>query len=84
MHAGRYYRDLEPQIAQAQRRGHRRQAKRLHRRASRRRAHALGQFSRRIIDQYQYVYIGDVSAQKLTQTRMAKSVLDTGWSMLRT
>jgi putative transposase len=84
LQAGRYYRDLEPQIAQAQRRGHRRQAKRLHRRATRRRAHALHQFSRRIIDQYQFVYIGDVSAQKLTQTRMAKSVLDTGWSMLKT
>jgi putative transposase len=30
------------------------------------------------------VYIGDVRAQALTQTRMAKSVLDTGWSMLKT
>src|SRR5438105_10518054 len=31
---GGFYRDIEPRIAQAQRRGHKRQAKRLHRRAA--------------------------------------------------
>jgi putative transposase len=83
LEAGRFYRGLEDQIAQAQRRGHRRQAKRLHRKAARRRADALHKFSRRIVDQYETIVLGDVSSQKLVKTRMAKSVLDSGWSMLK-
>jgi hypothetical protein len=39
LEAGHFYRKIEQRIAQAQRRGHRRQAKRLHRRAARRRKH---------------------------------------------
>ena len=81
--AGRFYRGLEFRIAQAQRRGHRRQAKRLHRKAARRRADALHKFSRRIVDHYETIVVGDVSSQKLVKTRMAKSVLDSGWSMLK-
>ena len=83
LEAGRFYRGLEARIAQAQRRGHRRQAKRLHRKAARRRADALHKFSRRIVDQYETIVVGDVSSQKLVKTRMAKSVLDSGWSMLK-
>ena len=81
--AGRFYRSLEGNIAQAQRRGHRHQAKRLHRKAARRRADALHKFSRKIIDRYEMIFVGDVSSQKLVKTRMAKSVLDSGWSMLK-
>jgi putative transposase len=44
--AGHFYRGIEQQIAQAQRRGHKRQAKRLHRQAARRRKDALHKFSR--------------------------------------
>lgn len=81
---GRFYRGIEAAIAQAQRRAHKRQAKRLHRQAANRRRDALHKFSRRVVDQYQNIVVGDVSIQTLTQTRMAKSVLDAGWSMLRT
>jgi putative transposase len=82
--AGTFYRRLEAQIAQAQRRGHKRQAKRWHRRASRRRHNALHQFSRRIINRYQAIVIGDVSSLKLVRTRMAKAVLDCSWGQLKT
>jgi IS605 OrfB family transposase len=81
--AGLFYRGIERKIAMAQRRGHRRQAKRLHRQAARRRKDALHKFSRRIINQYQTIFIGDVSSLKLVKTRMAKSVLDAGWGMLK-
>jgi IS605 OrfB family transposase len=82
--AGTFYRDLEQRIAQAQRRGHKRQAKRLHRKAARCRADALHKFSRSLVDQYQNIFVGDVSSPKLVRTRMAKSALDSGWGMLRT
>ncbi len=82
--AGRWYRDLEARIAAAQRRAHQRQAKRLHRTAARRRANAIHQFTRCLVNQYQSIYIGDASSVKLAKTRMAKSVLDSGWGLLRT
>jgi IS605 OrfB family transposase len=81
---GHFYRGIEQKIAQAQRRGHRRQAKRLHRRAANRRKDALHKFSRQIVDQYQKIVVGDVSSLHLAKTRMAKSVLDAGWGMLKT
>ncbi|MGC2033030.1 MAG: transposase, partial [Steroidobacteraceae bacterium] len=84
LEAGHFYRHIEWKIAQAQRRGHKRQAKRLHRTAARRRKEALHRFSRKIIDQYQSILVGDVSSTQLVKTRMAKSVLDAGWGMLKT
>src|SRR5580700_10123843 len=84
LEAGQFYRLIEQRIANAQRRGHKRQAKRLHRTAARRRKDALHQFSRKIVDKYQSIYVGDVSSTRLVKTRMAKSVLDAGWGMLKT
>ena len=83
LECGRFYRGVEARIAEAQRRGHRRQAKRLHRKAARRRADALHKFSRQIVNRYQNIVVGDVSSQKLAKTRMAKSVLDAGWGLLK-
>ena len=84
LEAGRFYRSIEQKIASAQRRGHKRQAKRLHRTAARRRKDALHKFSRTIVNEYQRIVVGDVSSLKLAKTRMAKSVLDAGWGMLKT
>jgi putative transposase len=42
------------------------------------------ELARRIVEKYQFIVIGDVSSLKLAKTRMAKSVLDAGWGMLKT
>jgi putative transposase len=78
-----HYRRLEAKIAQAQRRGHKRHAKRLHRKACNQRKDAIHKFSTTLVRKYERIYIGDVSSTKLAKTRMAKSVLDAGWGMLR-
>jgi putative transposase len=83
LEAGHFYRNIEERIAQAQRRGHKRQAKRFHRQAARRRKDVLHKFSRRIVNTYRLVFIGDVNSLKLAKTRMAKSVLDAGWGLLK-
>ena len=83
LEAGHFYRSIVLRIANAQRRGHKRQAKRLHRTAARRRKDALHKFSTKLIATYQTINIGDVSSLKLAKTRMAKSVLDAGWGMLK-
>jgi len=80
---GRWTQRYAAKLASAQRRGHKRQAKRIHRKAARCRADALHKFSRKIVDRYQYIAVGDVSSLKLVKTRMAKSVLDSGWGMLK-
>jgi putative transposase len=81
--AGRWTQGYAQKLALAQRRGHKRQAKRIHRKAARCRADALHKFSRRMVDRYQNIIVGDVNSPKLARTRMAKSVLDSGWGMLR-
>jgi IS605 OrfB family transposase len=82
--AGRWTHAHADKLAMAQRRGHKRQAKRFHRKAARCRADALHKFSRKMVDSYQNIVVGDVSSTKLVKTRMAKSVLDSGWGMLKT
>jgi putative transposase len=84
LQSGHFYRSIEQKIASAQRRGHKGQAKRLHRRAARRRKDALHKFSKKIVNEYQTIVIGDVSSLRLAKTPMAKSVLDAGWGMLKT
>jgi transposase len=41
-------------------------------------------FSTMLVRRYGQIFIGNVSAPKLARTRMAKSVLDAGWGILRT
>ena len=43
----------------------------------------MHRFSRKLVDTYQNIVIGDVSSLKLVKTPMAKSVLDSGWGILR-
>jgi len=83
LEAGCWTRRFAGKLASAQRRGHKRQAKRIHRKIARCRADALHKFSRKMVDRYQKIVVGDVSSQKLVKTRMAKSVLDSGWGMLK-
>ncbi len=84
LEAANFYRNLEPKLAQAQRRGHKRQAKFVHRKIKRKRMDALHKASRHLVNEYQNIYIGDVSSSKLAKTRMAKSVYDAGLGILKT
>jgi putative transposase len=83
LEAGRWTQRYAAKLASAQRRGHKAQAKRIHRKAARCRSDALHKFSRSIVERYQTIVVGDVSSTRLAKTRMAKSVLDAGWGMLR-
>lgn len=80
---GRFYRDLERKIAEAHRRGHQRQAKRLYRDTANRRRDALHKFSRKIVNQYGHIVVGDMSITKLRTTHVAKALFDSGLGMLK-
>lgn len=81
--ASRFYRDLEPQLAVAQRAGKKRRAAALHARIANRRRDALHKISTVVVESHGMIVVGNVSPSGLAKTRMAKSVLDSGWSSLR-
>ena len=82
--AEQFYRDLEPALARSQRAGRKSRTRAIHARIANRRKDFLHKLSTRLVKNHQAIFVGDVDAQKLTQTRMAKSVLDAGWSTFRT
>lgn len=78
-----FYRRNEARLALAQRRGQKRRVLTLHAKVKNCRRHFLHDQSTRIVREHGRVIIGDVSASSLARTRMAKSVLDAGWTMFR-
>ena len=45
---------------------------------------AMHKLSTRLVKEHGAIFVGDVNASALAKTRMAKSVLDAGWSTFRT
>ncbi len=82
--AERFYRDLEPALARAQRANKKGRVKAIHAKIANRRKDFLHKLSTWLVKQHGAIFVGDVDASALAQTRMAKSVLDAGWSMLCT
>lgn len=78
-----FYRDLEPKLAEAQRRKRKRQVRSIHAKIANRRRDALHKFSRDLVKRSRKITVGNISASAQAKTRNAKSVLDAGWSMLR-
>ena len=82
--SGRWYRGAEQQLVIAQRANKKQRVKAIHAKIANRRKDALHKFSRQLVDRCGEIYVGNVSSSKLVKTKMAKSVLDAGWSMLKT
>lgn len=81
--APQHFRRLEAKLATAQRARKRDRAKAISAKiANCRRDHAH-KWTTRIARQFRQIFVGNVSSSKLARTRMAKSVLDAGWSTAR-
>lgn len=80
----RHYASLESKLATAQRANHKRQAKSIHAKIANRRKDALHKLSNRLTQEFDFIAVGNVNAKALSQTSMAKSVQDVGWSTFRT
>lgn len=80
----RFYRDMEDQLALAQRANKKQRVKAIHAKVANRRKDALHKLSTQLVNEYGAIFIGNVNAAGLAKTRMAKSVLDAGWSTFRT
>lgn len=83
LEAGRFYHNLEPKLAAAQRARKKKRIRNIHAKIANRRKDALHKFSRQLVNRAGEIYVGNVSSSKLVKTKMAKSVLDAGWGQLK-
>ena len=82
--AQRFYRDMEAKLAVAQRANKKQRVKAIHAKIANRRKDALHKLSTLLVNEYGAIFIGNVNASGLAKTKMAKSVLELGWSAFRT
>jgi len=82
--APRFYRGLEPALAVAQRANKKDRVRAIHQKIGNRRKDFLHKHSTALVQEHCAIFVGDVNASGLARTRMAKSVLDAGWSTFRT
>lgn len=78
-----HYRKYEAALATAQRAKSKRRVQAIHAKIANARRHHLHEWSTKIARENSLIVVGNVSAAKLAKTKMAKSVLDAGWSAFR-
>ncbi len=81
--AEQFYRDMELRLGVAQRARKKDRVRAIHATIAHRRKDFLHKLSTRLVSEHGAIFVGDVNASKLAKTRMAKSVLNVGWSMFR-
>jgi transposase len=79
----RHVRKAAAKLARAQRAGRKALARKIHRKIAAQRRHFLHVASTRIARENALICVGDVNSAALARTKMAKSVLDAGWSAFR-
>jgi putative transposase len=77
------FRRYEIALGIQQRAGNKRRVRAIHAKIANARKHFLHEQSTKIVRDYAYIAVGNVNSSKLARTRMAKSVLDAGWSSFR-
>ena len=77
-------RKYEEKLAVAQRAGKRKQTATIHAKIKNKRKDWNHKQTTKLVQEYDRIYVGNVSSSKLTKTRMAKSVYDAGWSQFKT
>ena len=81
---GRWFRELEPHLAVAQRARKKKRVKAIHAKIANRRKDAIHKFTTNLVKNNAAIFVGDVASAKLVKTKMAKSTLDAGWASLKT
>lgn len=78
------YRTLEAKLGIAQLANKKTLVKTIHAKIKNQRKDDNHKFSTMLVEKHGAIFVGNVSSKALTKTRMAKSVLDAGWHMLKT
>ena len=80
----KFYRKYEQKLGIAQRARNKKRVRALHAKIANCRKDHLHKASTQLVRENALIVVGDLSARKLVKTKMAKSVLDTGFSALKT
>ena len=81
--APKIYRQYEQKLGIAQRAKNKKRVKAIHAKIKYIRQNMLHQFSHKLVTKHAAIFVGNVNAKALAQTKLAKSVLDASWSMFR-
>lgn len=84
LEAHRFYRNEEEQLAKVQRANNKNRVKAIHAKIKNRRLDTIHKFTTKIVKNNALIVVGNVSNSALAKTKIAKSVLDAGWFMLKT
>ena len=84
LEAKQFYRELETKLGVAQRANKKRRVKAIHAKIKNRRLNHLHQFTTRLVKENSLIVVGNINSSQLAKTKMAKSVLDAGWHILKT
>lgn len=82
--AQKIYRGAEAKLAIAQRANNKKRVKAIHAKIANRRKDFSHKLSTELVKANGAIFVGNVNASGLAKTKMAKSVLDAGWSAFRT
>jgi putative transposase len=82
--AQRTYRKYEQKLGIAQRANQKQRVKSIHAKIKNIRSDFLHKLSRQLVNDHVAIFVGNVNAKGLAQTKLAKSVLDAGWTTFRT
>ena len=80
----RTYRRYEQKLGIAQRARNKKRVKAIHAKIKQIRHNHLHQESTKLVKNYAAIFVGNVNAKSLAKTKLAKSVLDAGWTLFRT
>ncbi|QTD64799.1 transposase [Acinetobacter towneri] len=80
----KFYRKYEQTLGIAQRARNKKRVRALHAKIANSRKDHLHKASTKLVNENALIIVGDLNAKKLVKTKMAKSVLDTGFSALKT
>jgi putative transposase len=79
----RWYRLSQQKLTEAQRANKRRQVRCIHAKIKNQRKDAIHKETSTLVKKHAGIFVGNVNAAALAKTKMAKSVLDAGWSTFR-
>ena len=82
--AQRTYRTYEQKLGIAQRAKQKQRVKSIHAKIKNIRSDFQHKLSRQLVNDHAAIFVGNVNAKGLAQTKLAKSVLDAGWTAFRT
>lgn len=79
-----FYREAEKPLGLAQRAKKKKRVKAIHAKVKNRRLDHIHKFTTQLVREHSFIVVGNVSSKALAKTKMAKSVLDVGWYLLKT